>query len=127
MTINNLKTNLQMKPSIPIEKYFIARFHVTIKINYEHMKRILFTILTGVGILSTAVAQETVYPAPAQTQIIALTNATIHVGNGQVIENGMIVISGGKITEVKPSAAITDVKVIDCKGKHIYPGLILAN
>lgn len=72
-------------------------------------------------------AQETVYPAPAQTQTIALTNATIHVGNGQVINNGMVVISGGKIVDVRPSTAITDVKVIDCSGKHIYPGLILAN
>jgi len=80
----------------------------------------LFTIQTCLG-------QETVYPALAQTQTIALTNATIHVGNGQVINNGMVVISGGKIVDVRPSAAITDVKVIDCKGKHIYPGLILAN
>lgn len=74
-----------------------------------------------------SMAQETVYPAPAQTQTIALTNATVHVGNGQVIENGMVVISGGKIQDVRPTAAIADVKVIDCKGKHIYPGLILAN
>ena len=54
-------------------------------------------------------AQETIYPAPAQTQTIALTNATVHVGNGQVIENGMVVISDGKIVDVRPSTAITDV------------------
>ncbi|RYZ44815.1 MAG: amidohydrolase, partial [Sphingobacteriales bacterium] len=90
------------------------------------MKKILFTILVG-SLLPAARAQETIYPAPAQTQTIALTNATIHVGNGQVIENGMIVISGGKIADVRPTAAIADVKVIDCKGKHLYPGLILAN
>lgn len=90
------------------------------------MKRIFFTILMGCWMVSKVAAQETVYPAPAQTQTIALTNATVHVGNGQVIENGMVVFSKGKIVDVRPTAAIADVKVIDCKGKHIYPGLILS-
>jgi len=72
-----------------------------------------------------ATAQETIYPAPAQKETITLTNATIHVGNGQVIENGSVVFTNGKITEV--GTAITAAgKTIDCKGKHIYPGLILS-
>lgn len=90
------------------------------------MKRIFFTILMGSWIVTSVSAQETVYPAPAQAQTIALTNATVHVGNGQVIENGMVLFSKGKIVDVRPTAAIADVKVIDCKGKHIYPGLILS-
>lgn len=90
------------------------------------MKRIFFTILLGSWMITRVAAQETVYPAPAQSQTIALTNATVHVGNGQVIENGMVVFSKGKIIDVRPTAAIADVKVIDCKGKHIYPGLILS-
>ena len=73
----------------------------------------------------TTNAQETIYPAPPQKENIALTHATIHVGNGQVIENGTIVFSNGKITEVNSSASGTDnAKVIDCTGKQIYPGLI---
>lgn len=90
------------------------------------MKRVFFTIILGSWMMMKVSAQETVYPAPTQKQTIALTNATIHIGNGQVIENGMVVISGGKIAEVRPTAAIMDVKVIDCKGKHVYPGLILS-
>ncbi|NII27146.1 amidohydrolase family protein [Pseudoflavitalea sp. X16] len=90
------------------------------------MKRIFFTILMGSWMVAKVSAQETVYPATAQSQTIALTNATVHVGNGQVIENGMVVFSKGKIVDVRPAAAIADVKVIDCKGKHIYPGLILS-
>ncbi|WEK35749.1 MAG: amidohydrolase family protein [Candidatus Pseudobacter hemicellulosilyticus] len=86
----------------------------------------LIPLLLAVGWAGVVSAQETVYPAPAQEQPFALTNATIHVGNGQVIENGMVVVSGGKITDVRPAAAIADVKLIDCKGKHIYPGLILS-
>ena len=94
---------------------------------YYFMKKIVFNLIVGLGIITCASAQETVYPAPAQTQTIALTNATIHVGNGQVIENGTVVIAGGKITEVKSSGAASGAKVIDCSGKHIYPGLILSN
>ena len=69
-------------------------------------------------------AQETILPATAQKETIALTNATIHVGNGQVINNGTVIFKDGKITEVGASAA-SGAKIIDCKGKHIYPGLIL--
>ncbi len=72
-------------------------------------------------------AQETVYPAPPQTETFVLTNATIHVGNGEVIENGMVVVSNGKIVDVRPTAPIADVAVFDCKGQHIYPGLILSS
>ncbi len=89
------------------------------------MKKILIYCLT-VCIIATATAQETVYPAPAQKETIVLTNATIHVGNGQVIENGSVVITNGKITEVG-TAVTASGKMIDCKGKHIYPGLILTS
>jgi imidazolonepropionase-like amidohydrolase len=90
------------------------------------MKRI-FLFISAVLTMGALSAQETVYPAPAQTQTFALTNATVHIGNGQVIENGMVVVSGGKIVDVRPNAAIADVKIYDCKGKHIYPGLILSS
>ncbi|MBO9632240.1 MAG: amidohydrolase family protein [Chitinophagaceae bacterium] len=90
------------------------------------MKRI-FLFISAVLTMGALSAQETVYPAPAQTQTFALTNATVHIGNGQVIENGMVVVSGGKIVDVRPNAAIADVRIYDCKGKHIYPGLILSS
>lgn len=89
------------------------------------MKHIL-TLITCFLLLKSN-AQETVYPAKAQQQTIALINATIHIGNGEIIENGMVLFSKGKIVDVKPSSANTgDAKVVDCKGKHIYPGLISA-
>lgn len=70
-------------------------------------------------------------PAPgvAQSQPIAITNATAHLGNGKVIENSLITFDEGKITFVgeKASASIdlAGYKMIDAKGKHVYPGLIL--
>jgi hypothetical protein len=53
------------------------------------MKKIFIAFLLG-SVFFRAAAQETVYPAPVQKQAIALTNATIHVGNGQVLENATI-------------------------------------
>lgn len=86
------------------------------------MKNILIILLT-LGFLQVN-AQETVYPAKPQSETIALINATIHVGNGTVIENGMVLFSKGKIIDVRPTSPIADIKVIDCKGQHIYPGII---
>ena len=74
----------------------------------------------------TASAQENMHPSAAQTGTIALTNGIIHVGNGQIIENGMIVFSNGKITDVRATAPMADVKIVDLKGKHVYPGIIAA-
>lgn len=88
----------------------------------------LFVIICFNCLLLQLSAQETVYPAAPQQQAIALTNATIHVGNGQVIEKGTVVFDKGKITAVSSSAnAPANAKVIDCSGKHVYPGLILSN
>jgi imidazolonepropionase-like amidohydrolase len=87
------------------------------------MKKIFLATLVLLNIL-VGNTQETVYPAKAQAGVIALTNATIHIGNGEVMENAMIVFGGGKILDIRPTASIADVNVIDCKGKHIYPGII---
>ena len=75
----------------------------------------------------TLFSQPNVLPAAAQTGTIALTHATIHVGNGDVINDGTIVFSNGKIISVNNNAAPADAKVIDCSGKQIYPGVILAD
>lgn len=86
-----------------------------------------FIYILGLTLSCTALrAQETVYPAKPQQGLIFLKNATIHVGNGQVIQNGTIGFNNGKITAVGANVAIPadDVKVFDVNGQHIYPGLI---
>ena len=74
-----------------------------------------------------AYAQVTVLPSPAQEQTIVLYNGTLHKGNGEVIENAVVIMEKGKITYAGPMVAsdFKDAKVIDVAGKHIYPGLIL--
>jgi imidazolonepropionase-like amidohydrolase len=71
-------------------------------------------------------------PTPAEPQLktIVLKGATIHVGNGNVIENGVVKFESGKIVfigkenELKISGS---EHLIDVKGKHIYPGFIAPN
>ena len=94
----------------------------------ELMKKFIWSCLLSVALLSAA-AQEVIYPAKEFKGKTFITNGTIHVGNGTVIENGTIVISNGKITSVGAGAGSpgSDARVIDAKGKHVYPGLILAN
>jgi imidazolonepropionase-like amidohydrolase len=88
-------------------------------------------ILSAMLLASTAIAiaQDDVYPTPANTGTFYITNATIHVGNGQVIERGIIKVNGGKIESVGtvPNSMSTGVKTYDATGKHVYPGLILSN
>lgn len=89
------------------------------------MKSILFFI-SALALGLTAFAQPDIYPAPANKGIIVLKNATIHVGNGNVIENGTIIINGSKIEKVGANipAPAGDVKVFDLAGRQVYPGLI---
>ena len=73
-----------------------------------------------------ASAQETVSPAKPQKGLMYIKNATIHVGNGKVIENGTIKIRDGKIEAVGTDIAVpAEGDIVDAKGKHVYPGLIL--
>ena len=91
------------------------------------MKKILLNLLALIAVVSIN-AQETVYPAKKQEGPVFIMNGTVHVGNGQVLNNTSIEIKDGKITtignNITPSAGAT---VADAKGKHVYPGLILAN
>jgi imidazolonepropionase-like amidohydrolase len=100
----------------------------TIKSGCHTLKtfRQMAMVLLCACLFLTTTAQETIYPAPQQKETITLTNATIHIGNGNVITNGNVVITSGKITEVGATTS-TAGKIIDCKGKHIYPGLILSS
>lgn len=90
------------------------------------MKKIFFSIILG-GLFLSVNAQETVLPAAPQKGTMFIKNATIHVGNGTVIENGVIQIKDGKIEKVGSDIVIPqdNPNVIDAKGKQVYPGVIL--
>lgn len=66
-------------------------------------------------------------PAPEQSEAVLFTNATIHVGNGEVLENAHLAIENGTITRMGHFKHSSTGKTIDLSGRHIYPGLILTN
>ena len=64
-------------------------------------------------------------PALAAAQDVAITNARIIVGSGQVIDSGTIIVKGGKIVSVTAGAAPTQgLRTIDAKGMSAMPGFI---
>jgi imidazolonepropionase-like amidohydrolase len=92
------------------------------------MKKILCSLSAIVLLAGIATAQEVVYPAPAFKGKLYITNATVHIGNGQVVEGATVEVNDGKIVQVATTVTpASGAKVIDGKGKHVYPGLILSS
>jgi imidazolonepropionase-like amidohydrolase len=90
------------------------------------MKNICILVLSLFAVMATR-AQDDVYPAKDFKGKLFITGGTIHIGNGQVIENGSIEVENGKIVRVGQDLTPSgDAKLVDAKGKQIYPGLILA-
>ncbi|MDX2061968.1 MAG: amidohydrolase family protein [Bacteroidia bacterium] len=91
------------------------------------MLRFVTLSLLACALPLLAAAQITPIPAPAQSAPIVIRKATVHVGNGQVLENTDLLITGGKLTAIgvdvnAPKTA--DLITIDAAGRHVYPGLI---
>lgn len=65
------------------------------------------------------------WPSAASAQLV-LTGGTVHVGNGEVIEGGVVVIGAdGKVGAVGKNAATpANAKVVDVTGKIVTPGFI---
>ncbi len=92
------------------------------------MTKQITTYIIGI-ILGWSAYAQVLAPAPAQSEPIAIMNATAHLGNGEVIENSIITFKEGKITLVADATRVrVDLKgyrLIDAAGKHAYPGVIL--
>jgi len=81
-----------------------------------------------ISCVTLSFAQQT--PAPVQKETISITGATVHVGNGTIIEHSILIIEDGKIqTCVDGRFAKIPLKgkIINANGHHIYPGFIAAN
>ena len=79
-------------------------------------------------ILVGAAAAALLLSPAVKAQEVTITNAHIIVGNGQVIENGSIVVRDGRIASIaagKPAKSAG--RVIDAKGMSAMPGFIDAH
>ena len=81
------------------------------------MKRVFVTACVAVtGLIA---------PTLARAQDVAITNARVIVGSGQVIESGTIIVRGGRIVSVGAGAVPTQgLRTIDAKGMSAMPGFI---
>lgn len=79
-------------------------------------------------VCASVYAQPEIYPAKKQSKTIKIEGATVHIGNGEYLENAAVNFEDGKITYVgTASGAPVAQEVIDAKGKHVYPGFIAPN
>lgn len=89
------------------------------------MRKIFLSFISIVAVLAAS-AQANILPAEKQKGPIAIKNATVHTGDGKVMENATIVMENGKITAVGKDVIIpAGAEVTDASGKHVYPGLVL--
>ncbi len=65
---------------------------------------------------------------PARAEVLVLTGGTVHPVSGPAIANGTVVVDGKKITAVGTALSVPPgARVVDCTGKHVYPGFIHTN
>lgn len=91
------------------------------------MKKTLALLLI-LGAAFALTAQLT--PAPPQSESILILGATAHLGTGSKIAGAAVGITGGKITLITSESNAKRGewdRVIDAKGKHVYPGFIAPN
>lgn len=84
------------------------------------------TLLAFLFLMGSSNAQQT--PAAQQSQAISIVGATAHIGNGEVIENSLIILEDGKIASIgQAGSGSARGEVIQAQGKHVYPGFIAPN
>lgn len=94
------------------------------------MRKFTTTVMAAFCSVATLFSQYVPVPAPPQSEPILISGATIHIGNGEVIENGLVAFENGKITAVAASnvgRGFPNHRIIDASGKHVYPGFIATN
>lgn len=93
------------------------------------MKLLQILYITALCTVQFALSQQT--PASKQSKDFAIMGATAHIGNGEIIENSIVVVRSGKIETIGRAdeivIAMGNIDVINAEGKHIYPGFIVSN
>ena len=86
------------------------------------MKKLnILTLIVALAVTLNGIGQQT--PAPDQTEAISISGATVHIGDGTLIENCTLVFEAGKITAIGPDVTPKG-RIINASGKHVYPGFI---
>ena len=86
---------------------------------------VTYLAMSSVGAVFAQAVAPTDLSTPAPT--IAITGGKLLTITHGVIENGTIILSGGKIAAVGAAGAVkipTGAQIVDAKGMTVYPGLI---
>ena len=91
------------------------------------MKNLCYLItMTLLLAFNSMMAQQ--IPGEVQKETMSIVGATIHIGDGTLIENGSLVFENGKIIDIGAASGIeARGSIINAHGKHVYPGFILPN
>ena len=89
----------------------------------------IYILITFALFFAVSASAQVPSPAGLQQSPILLKGATIHIGNGTVMENGVVAFSNGALTFVGAANEFKEdgktYKEFELSGKHIYPGLIM--
>ena len=95
------------------------------------MQRLIVNVIAIFSISFSSVTLSIVpVPAADQSEPIAITGAVIHVGNGMIVNDGIITFDRGLITAVGVAGGginLVNHALIDVEGRHVYPGFVLPN
>ena len=95
------------------------------------MKRLIVNVIAIFSISFSSVTLSIVpVPAADQSEPIAITGAVIHIGNGMIVNDGIITFDRGLITAVGVAGGginLVNHALIDVEGRHVYPGFVLPN
>jgi imidazolonepropionase-like amidohydrolase len=88
----------------------------------------MITVRSGQAAAVATFAAALAFAMPATAQDVAIRNATVMTVANGTIENGTVVVRGGRITAVGRDVAIpAGVQVIDGTGMYVMPGIIDAH
>ena len=95
------------------------------------MQRLIVNVIAIFSIFFSSVTLSIVpVPAADQSEPIAITGAVIHIGNGMIVNDGIITFDRGLITAVGVAGGginLVNHALIDVEGRHVYPGFVLPN
>ena len=86
---------------------------------------VLLAIIAG-GVFGSGrtEAQDLIPKAPPQDRPILIEDATLHTVSGGIVENADLLFDNGLIQAVGNATPPKGARVIDGRGKHVYPGFI---
>jgi imidazolonepropionase-like amidohydrolase len=94
--------------------------------SHSHLLR-SFLNFSAIAVVTAILAAALIASAAAQDKPVALKGGKLLTITHGIIDNGVIVMQGGKITAVGAASSVNvpaDAQVIDATGMTIYPGLI---